>query len=265
MATENDVSFVFDRDVSSYTVDAIHSCYDTTWFYITLHGLRVSFNRILKLSTPIEFCYTDRLKELLEKRMAQDLQYPYAYITFNEMDLIKDQASTGAMARTGLKNKRLIGDSVPVSFLFPTKLSITLNIIDSDINRLLSISQAILLADVSRSFNFKLNADKAQSIIKVSRNGSISYPENGINTDTETDYASGKISIPFEIQTQIGFTSLFPAIKVVNITVYSEDPSGTSADTDEHVNLHKEMTYKFTVNEGEDGKNYIDKLFTSYK
>lgn len=264
MAETNDLSFIFDTDVSSFCNNAISATYETTMLSITLHGLRLAFNRVVQPKVPIEFTFTDRMKELLEKRHNDNLHYPYAYITLNDLDLVKDQLNTAAMARHGTKRRYVQGDSIPVAFNFPLKMNITLNVVDSDVLRLLSMSQAILLADVSRAFNFAINAHRAINKVKVNRTSNISYPENMINTDTEQDYASGRISVTFEVQSSFGFIGLLPKIRQINVGVFVVDNLSDNTTPDNIIpdSAKKLGTYTINLEEGEDGENSLNKLFT---
>ena len=266
MSDAKDVSFLFDTDVASFCNNSIRATYETTMLSITLHGLRTSFNRVIQSNTPIEFAFTDRMKELLEKRHGYKLVYPYAYIVLNDLDLVKDQINTAAMARHGVRRSTIQGDSIPIGFNFPLKLNITLNIVDSDIIRLLSLSQSILLSDASRAFNFAINARNSITKVKVNRTSNISYPESIINIETENDYASGRITVTFEVQSRFGFIGLLPKIRQFNIGVYCVDKLPDSeTEVTSYDDAQKIGTYTINLEEGEDGENSLNKLFTPAK
>jgi len=254
---ETNFSFLFATDVSHYATNAIMGLYETTVLNLTLHGLRQSFNRIIEATTPIEFAFTDRMKELLEKRAGQNLKYPYAYIVLNDLDLVKDQINTATMAHSGFKSRRLEGDSVPVSFAFPIKFNITLNVVDSDDKRMLSLAQALLLADVSRAFNFTINANGQQTIVKVARTSNMSFPENMINTDTEQDFATARTTMTFEVQSRMGFTTLVPALKQINVNVYTAAPQGQDPILD--------STLTIDLAQGLDGQTDTEIIYTKTK
>jgi hypothetical protein len=251
---EQNISFVFNTDVSSYSANTIKSIYETTWFNLVLHGLRNSFNRVIQSTATIEYAFSDRFKELLMEKTKGNPKYPYAFIVVNDVDLVKDQINTGAMSRHGLVHKRLQGDSVPMSFLFPFKMNCTLNVLDSDVNNLFSLSQAIFLADVSRAFNFGIKAFESQSIVKVLRTGNISFSESTINTEQDNDYGTGHITVGFEVQGWMGFTSFLPTVKNININVFTEQAAGTKPKLD--------FTYQLTLSEAADGKEHFNQLFT---
>lgn len=243
-----DVSFVFDTDVSSYTVGSIKSIYETSWFNLLLHGLRNSFNRVIQSSSVIEFTFSDRIKELYTQKTKSRLAYPYAYIIINDVELVKDQINTGAMARRGIYKEKLQGNAVPMSYLFPFKMNLSLNVLDSDVQSLFALSQAIFLADASRGLNFAIRAHGALSKIKVLRTGNISFSESTINTDTENDYGTGHIMVSFEVQGWMGFTSLLPTVKHININVLTEE---VGIDPILHAR------YSIDLEEGADGKVQI--------
>jgi hypothetical protein len=254
----SDISFVFDTDVSKFSAGSINAIYETTLLSLTLHGLRASFNRILQCPSPIDFSFTDRLKELQEKRESNNLKYPYAYIVLNDLDLLKDQANTTAMSHRGLAGRKaFIGDSVDVTYAFPMKLNITLNVLDSDVVRLLSYAQSLILADVARAFNFKINAFDTQSICKVQRSGNISFPENLISTDNEQDYNSGKVSLSFEVQGWIGFTCLVPGVKTINLRFYQQEVNSDKRTL--------EQAYILELKEEDDGKVNLYKFLPADK
>ena len=222
-ATENNVSFLFDTDVARYSTNSVLALYETTYLNLTLHGLRLSFNRLVQSTVPIEFAFTDRMKELLEKRSGQGLKYPYAYIVLNDMDLVKDQINTSSMSYSGASRRKIKGDSAPVDFNFPVKFNMTLNVVDSDDKRMLSLVQALFLADVCRGFNFGIKANDSVTKVKVTRTSNVSFPESFISTDSEQDFATARVTMTFEVQTKVGFSALVPTIQQLNINVYNVD------------------------------------------
>jgi hypothetical protein len=244
---QQDVSFLFNTDISGYTTNSIQAIKDISWLNLTLHGLRSSFNRIVQSTTTPEFAFTDRFKELLFKRTKGNLKYPYCYLNFVDLDLVKDQINTGAAARRGIINPQFSGNAVPVSYLFPIKFNITLNILDSDIQRMLSITQSIFLADVSRAFNFGIKAFDQLAKVKVQRTGNISFPEMGINTDQENDFATGHLTCGFEVQSWMGFTTFAPTVKNVKINVYTEE-----------ANLDPQLQFSYVLSEEEDASGKIN-------
>ena len=252
LGKETDVSFLFDSNISAYTGNNIKSMYETTWFYLILQGLRLSFNRIIQSSTAIGFTFTDRYKEMLLEQSKNSLKYPYAYIVANDLDLVKDQASTVALSKRGLNTGVLRGNAVGVSYVFPFKMNITLNVLDYDVNSLFALSQAIFLADVSRAFNYGVKAFGQYSIVKVVRTGNISFNDNTINTEQENDFGTGHITCSFEVNGKMGFTSLSTTVKTINVNVFTNESLNLSAEAIEDSVL--DFSYTIDLSEAADGK-----------
>jgi hypothetical protein len=174
---------------------------------------------VLQCKTPIDFVFTERIKELLMKRSQNNPEYPYAYIVISEMDLLKDRGNTNSMAMTGHRGHNHTGTSSQVGFLFPCKLAFTLHYLDSDSRRMFCNCQSLLIADNSRAFNFDMYAFNTKSEVIVKRQGSISLPEPGINTSDDVDASVGHIQISFEATTWFGFTQFIQTLKGFNINV----------------------------------------------
>jgi hypothetical protein len=264
MADESaNISFLFDTDISSYTCNSIKSIYETTWFNLVLHGIRNSFNRVIQSTTPIEFSFTDRYKELILKKTKNNLVYPYAFVVINDVEIVKDQINTSAMARRGLVNRKFSGTGVSVSYLFPFKMNITLNVLDSDINSLFSMVQSIFLSDVCRGFNFGIKAFDYFTKIKVTKTSGISFSDATISTEQENDFGTGHITCTFEVQGWMGFTALHPTARTLKINVYNVDEQLTEENASEVIENHSTLqcTYQLTLSEDSDGKERTDQLY----
>jgi hypothetical protein len=236
--------------------------YETTWFNLVLHGLRTSFNRVIQSSTSIDFAFTDRYKELLLKKTANKLAYPYAFIVVNDIDTVKDQINTSSMSRRGLGVAKAHGDAVPVTYVFPFKMNFTLNVLDSDVNSLFSIVQSIFLSDACRGFNFGIKAFESFSKIKVAKTGGISFNDATISTDQENDFGTGHITCSFEVQGWMGFSTLHPTVKTLNVKVHTLDTHVEEDQIDQALSdATLNYTYQLSVTEDADGTVHTNKLF----
>jgi len=226
-----DCSFLFDTDISQFTPSAITALGDHTFLSLTLHGVRAAFNRVLQLPQPPEIVFDERVKDLLLNRTNSTLQYPYAYIMVNDMDIVRDQSNVTAIQKQGmlLRNgpgRQRQGTSVPKMFMFPLAASITLTIMDSDAKRLFSLCQAVLLADVFRALNFTINAYNSDSKVVLKKQGAISIPESVISSSDEADFNASKVTVNFELHGWVGFNTYVPAVSKIIVRLNSQDATG---------------------------------------
>jgi hypothetical protein len=141
-------------------------------------------------------------------------------------------------------------------------MNFTLNVLDSDVNSLFSIVQSIFLSDACRGFNFGIKAFDSFSKIKVAKTGGISFNDATISTDQENDFGTGHITCGFEVQGWMGFTTLQPTVKTLNIRVHTLDHAVAEDKIAEALNESTlNFTYQLSVTEDADGKEHTDKLY----
>jgi hypothetical protein len=201
---------------------------------------------VLQTPAPIDFSFTERIKEELMKRTNNAPRYPYAYIVIGELDIVKDRGNTTSMVRSGQRSNILntAGTAAQVNYMLPARIAFTLHYWDSDVLRMLLRSQAMLLADTARAFNFKLRAFNTEHQVIVKRQGSITVPEPGIDTSSDTDSGAGTFTLSFECVTWLGFSAFVPTVRQFNVNlniIDSETVDGEVVETIVDV-IHIERT-----------------------
>lgn len=234
MSEKADCSFVFDSSLTKYSHANLKALQDSTYLELAFHGLRAAINRLLDTKTVIDISFTERVKELLQKRSGNNLKYPYAYIVISDIDTDKTQGNLTAIAHSGIYSagQRTKNNPVTVAYAFPGKVQFTLHILDDDARRIFLISQSLILADIARAFNFKLRAFGTEYIVTVKRTGSISTPEPLLDTSNDADASAGHLTVTYEMFCNLGFTMLAKAIESLSLStkVYVKDDDGTEIE-----------------------------------
>jgi hypothetical protein len=215
-----DCTFVFDSTLTKYSHANLKALQDTTYLELAFHGVRAAFNRLLDTKSVIDIVFTERVKELLQKRSGNNPKYPYAYLVVSDIDIDRAQGNNTAIAHSGIydRGSRIRNSPVTVAYVFPGTVQFTLHVMDNDARRLFLISQSILLADMGRALNFVLRAFGTEYEVIVKKSGSISTPDPMLDTSNDTDPEAGHLSVSFEMHCKLGFATLAKSVDTINVT-----------------------------------------------
>jgi hypothetical protein len=182
--------------------------------YSTLYGLRSSLLRHFSKEPfsikEIPVILTVDSKRLLRKKISTAVQsdvasHPYLFLELNTIEAIKDQNAYKTLQKTGyFQHTQATGSSLMRSFLFPAKISITLNYLDNDIERSLRFVEDILLLTHTGNMNYTIvYADGYEWVGNVTADTSVLF--NKIDLESNATPSELVITYPMYIDTKIGF------------------------------------------------------------
>ncbi len=182
--------------------------------HIALQGCRAVLERELGIKSILFSMSASVRAEMMRRAKEEDkLKFPYAYIALNSLAAVRDQQNNYAVRKHG-NRLPTPGDraTTPKGYTYPVTLGLDFHYIDSDPNRLLFISQALVLLSAVDGLTFQVNiGDLFTFVVRLE------IPtETTINIQEPNDAAfpgASDINVQIIMHTTVGF---FRDVSAVN-------------------------------------------------
>lgn len=174
----------------------------------SLYGVRHVFNSALNIADPIEFSFTDGLKQLLEQR--NTFNYPRHFFQINGIRMARDRISSMAMNKSGIIGK-MVGESRIQATVFPIDITMDFHCQDNDAQRMITFIEALAMLTFSPCIGFKVVIeDSFEFMSKINFDEQITVGQ--FDLETGNSPGSSELVLSFTVYSYIGFTAHKPVL-----------------------------------------------------
>ena len=153
------------------------------------------------------------------------LQYPYAYLSMSELTSVRDRVNNKAISRAGIKTglNKTTYSTTRKAYTFPISLAMSLKYIDSDVARVIKMSEALIILAQIGPLGFTMEIDQLELDVTVMLPSSCSI--NLAETDKQQCPGAFEIEASLVINTWTGFFKQTSAVSsnkpIINIQTTS--------------------------------------------
>ena len=179
----------------------------------TLYGIRRIFMAALGIKKPIEFQFTDSLKETLNVR--DNIEYPRTFFKVISFTKDKHRLNSLAMSKSGVYAKSNVGEGVKKATVFPISLALEFHYMHTDAIELFQVAELVAMMTYTPIFSFRFNIDNTfECSATIDFVDTINVAQ--FDLQNGADVGSSELVIPFTVTSFVGFTSDQPWVHVVD-------------------------------------------------
>lgn len=180
-----------------------------------LYGIRALFQQALNVKDPIDYMFSDALKQTIDLR--ETFVYPRMFFQVTGIRKAKERISGFSKMRTGIHAKTGEGESVKHCTSFPVDLSIEFHYQHSDSFQMLQMMEALIVLTFSQTLGFDMviqNAFEHQVKLQFQDDLTVSQFE----IESSANPGTSELVLPFTVYTHIGFITDKPWTHVIDAT-----------------------------------------------
>jgi hypothetical protein len=205
--------------------------------HTALKGVAAVLSREFELDCNMTFTMSETYRQEIVRKAAErqaPLKFPYSFFMIQSLAGVRENTNNYAIRKHGVAINK-VGELAlsKKAYMFPVKLGLEFHYIDTDPNRLLTMSEALVIFSASGGLKFNINIGDLYTYavsleIPIESTITASEEQNGVTPEATDLVASIVMSTELGFFRSVAATNGSPAI--IRVTMEDNGSPGATAD-----------------------------------